>query len=306
MRQRSRTLWATAVTLAVLLGTSATARADDFLQHFRDQYQGKTFLLRGFYTGDKLRYDATGALIGSAIPGDWTTDGVIQLSEIDITHDHLTIKARRLLISTSKGTFHFLVEDPKKQKKGPPLKILADLDSPNPSPEQAKALMSRILLTPEDDLADQVPDYWKPCLRSRFVGKDPRCQFSPDLLSIPGTAPSAEMSSRSLPTSASDPASSKGASFKIGHGVSPPRVISQHEPAFSEPARQAKYEGVVTLALTVDKEGVPTNIRVTEPLGCGLDAKAVEAVGTWRFNPAEKDGHPVSVAIAVEVVFHLY
>ena len=117
MRQRSRTLWATAVTLAVLLGASATARADDFLQHFRDQYQGKTFLLRGFYTGDKLRYDATGALIGSAIPGDWTTDGVIQLSEIDITHDHLTIKARWLLVSTSKGTFHFLVEDPKKQKK---------------------------------------------------------------------------------------------------------------------------------------------------------------------------------------------
>jgi hypothetical protein len=32
----------------------------------------------------------------------------------------------------------------------------------------------------------------------------------------------------------------------------------------------------------------------------------VRAVEGWRFKPAEKDGQPVSVEIAVEVDFHLY
>ena len=50
----------------------------------------------------------------------------------------------------------------------------------------------------------------------------------------------------------------------------------------------------------------PRNIRVLSSLGMGLDEKAIEAVKNWRFEPAMKDGHPVSVQIAVEVDFHLY
>jgi outer membrane biosynthesis protein TonB len=37
----------------------------------------------------------------------------------------------------------------------------------------------------------------------------------------------------------------------------------------------------------------------------GLDQKAVEAVTSWRFTPAEKDGEPVAVEMAAEVNFHL-
>jgi TonB family protein len=38
----------------------------------------------------------------------------------------------------------------------------------------------------------------------------------------------------------------------------------------------------------------------------GLDEKALEAVRTWRFEPARKDGVPVAVQISVEVNFRLY
>jgi hypothetical protein len=41
-------------------------------------------------------------------------------------------------------------------------------------------------------------------------------------------------------------------------------------------------------------------------LGMGLEQKAVEAVGTWRFEPAKKDGRPVAVQTNVEVTFRLY
>jgi len=97
-----------------------------------------------------------------------------------------------------------------------------------------------------------------------------------------------------------------GGIFHVGGGVSPPRVIYQVDPEFSEEARKAKYQGTCTLMLVVDAAGRPTNIRVASSLGMGLDEKAIEAVKNWRFEPSMKDGHPVRVEIAVEVEFHLY
>lgn len=97
-----------------------------------------------------------------------------------------------------------------------------------------------------------------------------------------------------------------GGIFRVGAGVSPPRPIYQPEPEFSEEARKAKYQGICTLALVVGADGRPSQIRVQSSLGMGLDEKAIEAVKNWRFEPAMKDGHPVAVAIAVEVDFHLY
>ena len=97
-----------------------------------------------------------------------------------------------------------------------------------------------------------------------------------------------------------------GGIFHVGGGVSPPRVIFQVDPEFSEEARKAKYQGTCTLMLVVDTAGHPSNIRVASSLGMGLDEKAIEAVKNWRFEPSMKDGHPVRVEIAVEVEFHLY
>ena len=97
-----------------------------------------------------------------------------------------------------------------------------------------------------------------------------------------------------------------GGVFRVGRGVTAPRPIYDPEPEFSEEARKAKYQGVCTLEVVVDVAGRPTNIRVVGALGMGLDEKAIEAVKTWRFEPAMKDGHPVAVAVNLEVDFHLY
>lgn len=60
------------------------------------------------------------------------------------------------------------------------------------------------------------------------------------------------------------------------------------------------------MRIVVDANGIPQDIRVTRPLGMGLDEKAMEAVRQWRFKPAMKDGAPVAVAINVEISFRLY
>jgi periplasmic protein TonB len=97
-----------------------------------------------------------------------------------------------------------------------------------------------------------------------------------------------------------------GGVFKVGGGISAPQAISTPDPEYTEQARNAKTQGTCILWLIVDDQGHPRDIRVVRGLGFGLDAKAVEAVKQWRFEPALKDGHPVNVQISVEVGFRLY
>jgi periplasmic protein TonB len=64
----------------------------------------------------------------------------------------------------------------------------------------------------------------------------------------------------------------------------------------------------MALQLVVDSSGQTRDVIIVSPIGYGLDELAVEAVRTWRtwkFEPARKDGQPVSVAIVVEVAFHM-
>jgi|SRR5215831_16232513 len=97
-----------------------------------------------------------------------------------------------------------------------------------------------------------------------------------------------------------------GGAFRVGGGVSAPKAIFAPDPEYSEEARKAKYQGVCVLWLVVGHDGRPRDIRVARTLGLGLDEKAIEAVKTWRFEPAMKDGKPVDVQINVEVTFRLY
>ena len=97
-----------------------------------------------------------------------------------------------------------------------------------------------------------------------------------------------------------------GGVFRVGGGVSAPKQIYAPDPDYSEEARKAKYQGVCVLYVVIGPDGKPRDIRVARTLGLGLDEKAMEAVKTWRFEPAMKDGKPVAVAVNIEVTFHLY
>ncbi|MGA9040816.1 MAG: energy transducer TonB [Terriglobales bacterium] len=97
-----------------------------------------------------------------------------------------------------------------------------------------------------------------------------------------------------------------GGVFHVGGGVSAPKAVFQPDPEYSEEARKAKYQGTCVLLLIVGADGHPRDIKVARTLGLGLDEKAIEAVKTWKFEPAMKDGKPVAVAINVEVEFRLY
>lgn len=51
----------------------------------------------------------------------------------------------------------------------------------------------------------------------------------------------------------------------------------------------------------VSEEGLPTDLHVVQPLGYGLNEKAIEAVGRYRFSPAILGGVPVPMTLDVRV-----
>jgi len=132
-----------------------------------------------------------------------------------------------------------------------------------------------------------------------------------------GSDPDAQSASENPCANESDAAASKVRCVTVNgvpepvygthsHGVTRPRIIHNAFPEYSDLARKKKIQGTVTLALVVTSEGNTDLIEVKQGIGYGLDEKAVEAVHKWKFQPATKDGKPVSMEIAAEVTFHLY
>jgi periplasmic protein TonB len=93
--------------------------------------------------------------------------------------------------------------------------------------------------------------------------------------------------------------------YQAGGSVTRPVVIYHVEPDYSDEARRAKVEGVVTIYFEVNERGLPQNLRIFRPLGMGLDEKAIEAVLKWRFRPGYKDGKPVTVTSQIVITFRL-
>jgi len=282
-------------------------------QHLRDQYKGKTLLLRNFYAGNFLRYDASGQLSRNADSGDWTVDGFVRVDNVKVSGHRLTIQAKRVYMGWTHGAGFAPVPSPpgeagKEYEDARKLRIEADPNSGEVTADNAEALLARIFLTSQDHLAELVPDYWKPCVLAGLTGKDLQrytdCHFSTELLAVPGFAYPSEQTPPEL-ADATGP-NALGRVFYAGKGVTMPKALHNPTPEFSDEARQAKYQGTVTLFLVVDQTGGVRNIRIGSPMGCGLDRKAAEAVATWKFTPGTKDGEPVGVEIAVQTDFHLY
>jgi TonB family protein len=84
-----------------------------------------------------------------------------------------------------------------------------------------------------------------------------------------------------------------------------PTIIYKEKGRYTEEARQNRIEGTVVLNVVFRADGRITNIRVVRGLPDGLTEKAIEAARRIRFDPAVKDGVPVSVQGNIEFAFVL-
>lgn len=90
------------------------------------------------------------------------------------------------------------------------------------------------------------------------------------------------------------------------NGVNYPECAYCPEPRFSDEGREAKFNGMVVLGLTVNPNGSASDVFIIKGAPFGLTRQAIEAVKLWRFKPAkDHDGNPVAVRIQIEVTFRI-
>ncbi len=93
--------------------------------------------------------------------------------------------------------------------------------------------------------------------------------------------------------------------YRMGPGVTPPRLLYKVEPQYTQEAKDAGIQGTVVLSVEIGTDGIVRNVDVQRSLEPELDERAIEAVRQWRFTPGMKDGVPATIASVIEVNFRL-
>jgi TonB family protein len=93
--------------------------------------------------------------------------------------------------------------------------------------------------------------------------------------------------------------------YKVGGGVTAPRLLTKKEPEYTQEARSDHVQGKVVLRVVVGEDGKGSIVQIVNSLRPDLDQKAMDAVSQWTFTPGTKDGKPVKTIATIEVNFRL-
>lgn len=96
-----------------------------------------------------------------------------------------------------------------------------------------------------------------------------------------------------------------GEVFRIGPGLTAPKLIRSRGPDYSPAGRKNLIQGAVLFEIVITEKGRVSDIVLLSPLGYGLDEEAWKAVTQFEFTPGVKDGRPVKVLASVQVNFRI-
>ncbi|MEO9073045.1 MAG: energy transducer TonB [Edaphobacter sp.] len=77
--------------------------------------------------------------------------------------------------------------------------------------------------------------------------------------------------------------------------------ISGVNPVYPPQAKADKVQGAVVLAVTINEEGAPVDVRVKKGVRDDLNESALTAVRQWRWKPYLLNGNPTAVKMTVTV-----
>ena len=84
------------------------------------------------------------------------------------------------------------------------------------------------------------------------------------------------------------------------------QLLASFEPDSNQYAQQNGVAGMALYRAVIGADGKPLEIAVVRPIGFGLDENAVASIRNAHFEPAMKDGKPVSVLLDLVVEFRIY
>jgi len=247
---------------------SGPTETQDVVVEAASQLVGRALFLRCFCSEDNLSFDAEGHVAGLAKATDWTLAGVNVLkverkAPGEIELDGVRVASR---FATDRREFDRHPQNDEKMKI-----MVADTGDAAAFERALKSVFSTGI---DRVLQQSMPEFWQHYF-------DPGKPWPPDSL----TGQTIEVLPTPTPTAS----------------VAAPTHKS--EAGYTSEAAHDRVAGQVRLRLVVDAEGVPRRIAVVQPLGYGLDEKAVESVGKWRFTPAIDKGKAVNSAVSLDEEF---
>ena len=88
------------------------------------------------------------------------------------------------------------------------------------------------------------------------------------------------------------------AEFHLPEDASRPIIEKVAAPRVADDAASPN----VRLTFDIDEKGVPVNIPIETTSNEGFSREIAAALSKWRFKPASKDGHPISVSCTMDFV----
>jgi hypothetical protein len=239
----------------------------------RAEYVKKVLIFRKSYrTLTHLEVNADGSVAGNPQPGFWSMDGACQVQDLEFRHDRITVKCAKLWANVKDdGQLHYF-----------PASVALKGNSDYP---QEIDLVFRIEKKKEMSASD-----FKECLGHVFLGEG-------ESLLAAAPAPIVAYIQKVAIEPDIDPTATKP------FDGTPPKAISTPPPDLSKEAAlvgQGGREGFIAL---VDEEGKARVVGFTHILQYGLEETTMEAVKSWKFQPAMKDGKPIAVRMAMEVEY---
>lgn len=267
------------VSTLVLLAPAARAQErKDVEQELRRSLIKPIFELKVPYASTVLRYNDKGGLMGAAVAGPWTTDGLFQITNLWLDETALEIEGLRVIV----------VLDPTKPsgllrvQTDRPIHITIKFHSGLLTVDQLREVTEKVFSV---DTAEQhFKEYWKPLanldesctriLRAKPDGIVATLRGEPVYYCLPPTL------------------------------VTAPKPIDTRAPTYTGQTRRDKVQGTCELLVAVDADGLPEILKVKHRLEPTLDIHAMQAVAEWKFRPAMKGGKPVAYLLIVKVGFH--
>jgi TonB family protein len=310
-----------AISLGLILTLTAPVfiHASQLEDELSSELNNKIVIFRSFPIDNRVVFDSSGNQVGGKGRGYWSAHSMVEIHDVSIHRGDLRLKGLRILnlFDDKTGTF-------KNERTKQTFEARIQLDRSWRDANAVRPLLDEVLLRDPKQMGTIVPEYWKDCFvdmlqtKTGFVcgQRNIPPQRADQAKSAPGGPPDsaekpvavsdASSASTSAEASAQTPQELASKYSIVGHGVTAPKARFTPDPEYPEVARQQKLQGRTILWLVVNKQGEPEHIRIYEPVGGGLDDRAVEAVQRWKFFPAMHDGQPVAVQINVEVNFRLY
>jgi TonB family protein len=293
--RRFNASWPSGALLIAVLCAQSLWAAEDVQKQLNADYQNEIMTLRQPYSGEKLRFDPDGKMIGEAKAGPWTVDGHVQVKSVALSDHLVKIEGRRVWLffdpfrqqfrdiasvrDGEKATSLFKTFGDRqlwKQVTGRSVEITVELASETPDYKEISMAIEAIFLNSSESMLGVLPSFWQSYFAGRNSELESESNFHEDLYQA------------------------------HQDGVLAPTPLLRPDPQYSEAARQTGFEGRVGMSLIVDKDGNPKDIQVVEPAGLGLDEESVNAVQQWKFQPGQKQARPVNVQLSVETTFRLY